>query len=505
MAIETPSRHSFMCDGSTRVFPIPSPIKGDNYCRIEIDGTYMADRSKYDIVNNSIVFIDVADVPNGSQLDVLVVQSEEALGQLGSVTNIDLVAQNISGVNNVSNNIDNVNTVANTIANVVLAAMNTGDIDTVAANITGVNTVASNIIDVESVADNMTSVIEAVASAATATAKAAEASNSAGVASLNATSAANSASSAASSAGDAFAYSDLAQASATSSAQSATSAQASLDEFQGQYHGSLATAPTVGVDAGDLYFDTVLSEMRVYTGTAWKTAVDTYTKSEIDTKYGSQGVTQSSTDTTTGRLLKVGDFGVGTVINQTGVDCDLLPVNTLTDVIGSSSANAPTNGVQAYAIHTIKGTISGTVLQVAYNIVTGSQYIRTIGSPWQELYHTNNILGAVSQSGGVPTGAIIERGSNANGEYVKFADGTMICTFNDTAPIGNSHIVKTFPAAFADVDYITNFVFSIGNGLNPSLYSGQHVYGTNLLTGITYQVIADKAALVRCAVIGRWV
>jgi len=39
-----------------------------------------------------------------------------------------------------------------------------------------------------------------------------------------------------------------------------------------------------------------------------------------------------------------------------------------------------------------------------------------------------DILGTVSQSGGVPTGAIYERGSNANGEYVKFADGTMICS-----------------------------------------------------------------------------
>lgn len=36
-------------------------------------------------------------------------------------------------------------------------------------------------------------------------------------------------------------------------------------------------------------------------------------------------------------------------------------------------------------------------------------------------------VGTVSQSGGVPTGAIIERGSNANGSFVKYADGTMIC------------------------------------------------------------------------------
>lgn len=38
------------------------------------------------------------------------------------------------------------------------------------------------------------------------------------------------------------------------------------------------------------------------------------------------------------------------------------------------------------------------------------------------------ILGTVAQSGGVPTGAVIERGSNANGDYLRLADGTQICT-----------------------------------------------------------------------------
>ena len=40
------------------------------------------------------------------------------------------------------------------------------------------------------------------------------------------------------------------------------------------------------------------------------------------------------------------------------------------------------------------------------------------------------LVGTVSESGGVPTGAIIERGSNANGSYARFADGTQICTRN---------------------------------------------------------------------------
>lgn len=41
-------------------------------------------------------------------------------------------------------------------------------------------------------------------------------------------------------------------------------------------------------------------------------------------------------------------------------------------------------------------------------------------------FYRGNILGAVSQAGGVPNGAIIQRGANSNGEYVRFADGTQI-------------------------------------------------------------------------------
>ncbi|MGP7732922.1 hypothetical protein [Oceanimonas smirnovii] len=46
---------------------------------------------------------------------------------------------------------------------------------------------------------------------------------------------------------------------------------------------------------------------------------------------------------------------------------------------------------------------------------------------WRMEYDQGNIIGPVSQSNGMPTGAIIERGSNSNGEYVKYADGTLFC------------------------------------------------------------------------------
>ncbi|MGP8291752.1 hypothetical protein ACT3OH_15920 [Vreelandella zhanjiangensis] len=53
---------------------------------------------------------------------------------------------------------------------------------------------------------------------------------------------------------------------------------------------------------------------------------------------------------------------------------------------------------------------------------TGGQLL-----PWVEAFTTGNILGTISQSDGIPTGAIIERGENANGQYVKLTDGTLFC------------------------------------------------------------------------------
>lgn len=60
---------------------------------------------------------------------------------------------------------------------------------------------------------------------------------------------------------------------------------------------------------------------------------------------------------------------------------------------------------------------------------------------WVREYGSENIVGTVTQSGGVPTGAIIESGSNSNGSYTKYADGTMICDNNNNA-------ITTNPAAF---------------------------------------------------------
>lgn len=65
------------------------------------------------------------------------------------------------------------------------------------------------------------------------------------------------------------------------------------------------------------------------------------------------------------------------------------------------------------------------------------------------------ITGVVGTMAG---GSIIERGSNANGEYVKFADGTLICTHNAPAEYAFPAVMRTywtFPIAFASSPTVT--------------------------------------------------
>lgn len=76
------------------------------------------------------------------------------------------------------------------------------------------------------------------------------------------------------------------------------------------------------------------------------------------------------------------------------------------------------DGVSAYAPALISYDPTGSGLPPEIN---------NISAAIDETYNKYNIVGAVSESSGTPSGAIIERGSNATGEWVRYADGTQIC------------------------------------------------------------------------------
>ncbi|WP_312537718.1 hypothetical protein [Stutzerimonas nitrititolerans] len=109
-------------------------------------------------------------------------------------------------------------------------------------------------------------------------------------------------------------------------------------------------------------------------------------------------------------------------------------------------------------------------------------------------FRRGNILGTVSQSAGLPTGAIIERGSNANGEYVRFADGTQICLKKIPANVAISTAGSSlywtgepipggqFAASFTEEPSVTMFV----TGNFPSMLQGGEGL-TATAFGIFYQ------------------
>ena len=96
-------------------------------------------------------------------------------------------------------------------------------------------------------------------------------------------------------------------------------------------------------------------------------------------------------------------------------------------------------------------------------------------------FRRGNILGTVSQSGGVPTGAIIERGSNANGEYVRYADGTQECWVVATLSTAlNGNMLPsynwTFPAAFSVIP-VVEVSTSLAVGDNPVDFRSNYIPG----------------------------
>ncbi|HCF9825887.1 TPA: pyocin knob domain-containing protein [Pseudomonas aeruginosa] len=89
-------------------------------------------------------------------------------------------------------------------------------------------------------------------------------------------------------------------------------------------------------------------------------------------------------------------------------------------------------------------------------------------STWMRFLTDRQLSGTVSNDGsGVPNGAIIQRGSNVNGEYARFADGTQICWRRYAAALdvinqsGSLFITPggttlTFPAAFVSAPVVSD-------------------------------------------------
>lgn len=179
---------------------------------------------------------------------------------------------------------------------------------------------------------------------------------------------------------------------------------------------------------------------------------------QVDVPITGTAVQSTATDATSGRLMPVGAFGLGagatSVPNLPTPEADaairpgLYQFYQSQDPLGGNFNSA----VAVLGCGFDTGSASNLFLAIT-NTTSGSRLFagrKSRAAPaieWSRIFTSGSLVGTVSETGGVPTGAGIERGSNGNGSYVRYADGTMICWRTLTAS-ASAAVTWTFPAAF---------------------------------------------------------
>lgn len=102
-------------DGNNRVFPVSFTIKGEEYVKIFIDNVPVIDRTTYDIINNSIVFVVGEAPPVGTDNVVITVASSPTeVGDLDAPPSaVSTILDNLDNINIVAANVDLLKNTAN--------------------------------------------------------------------------------------------------------------------------------------------------------------------------------------------------------------------------------------------------------------------------------------------------------------------------------------------------------------------------------------------------------
>lgn len=194
---------------------------------------------------------------------------------------------------------------------------------------------------------------------------------------------------------------------------------------------------------------------------------------QLDVPLTGSAVQANALDTTAGRVALNDAFGLG----ATGA---AVPNDNLDNIAATGNYQITNAVIAASTLPSQGGDAGSNLWHFQYDNANASQMLVShpnarcavriqdggVWDDWQEIYAQHTAVGTVTQSNGAPTGALIERGSNANGEYVRYADGTQICwttggpyiDVNTAAgAVFKSSVIGSwiFPASFLSVATIT--------------------------------------------------
>lgn len=189
--------------------------------------------------------------------------------------------------------------------------------------------------------------------------------------------------------------------------------------------------------------------LRVWSGTAWDLpALDNLDGLGIGTTYDASN--------------RLAVSAAATLLSHAGSDHRLTlnkaaPIDTATLVYQSGWSGRAEMGLAGNNDFSVKVSPNGSTWTEAMrvNATTGATAaLSGFQIDGRMAFHRGNVVASVGQSAGVPTGGLIESGANANGRYVRYADGTQMC-WKDTAlsqPVPANSYVETnwiYPASFA--------------------------------------------------------
>jgi uncharacterized protein DUF2793 len=226
--------------------------------------------------------------------------------------------------------------------------------------------------------------------------------------------------------------------------------------------GDTAFAVKVSADGASwseaLRLDPATAEISLAPGTTVRARLND-SRLQLDVPLTGTAVQTGAEDPTAGRLMPVGAFGLGST--------DAGPVSKDSGNTALGSGFYSGNGASAdAATFPTPNSRYSPFLSLNRRVTAGTYGIKRIffdgntpviwssadsGATWgtpNQLYGQENMLGTVSQTAGTPTGAAIERGANANGEYVRHADGTQICWHKVTTD-ASAALAWSYPAAFS--------------------------------------------------------